>query len=81
MELVNILSELTPPSPPFPLHPSRYKRLGKWSVFFLDPRTWGWWPLNEGSTVFHITALDLAFTNTAKEINHFNIVKIVNNNC
>ena len=30
MELVNTLSELTP------THPFRYKRLGKWSVFFLD---------------------------------------------
>ena len=33
MELVNILSELTPPPPP---HPSRYKRLENWSVFFLE---------------------------------------------
>ena len=53
---------------------------------FSQIRTWSWWPLNEGSTVFHITALDFAFTNTAKKnsfvsINHFNIVKIIMNNC
>ena len=75
MELVNILSELLPA--PFPLQAFR-KEIGQ---YFSYIRTWGWWPLNEGSNVFHITALDLAFTNTAKKINHFNTVKIVKSNC
>ena len=72
-----------PPPTPLPLPATSVQEIGQ---HFSKIRTWDWWPLNEGSTVFHLTALDLAFTNTAKETSfvfntNFNMVKIIMNNC
>lgn len=57
------------------------------SVLILDPRLPGQWPLNGGSTVFHITFFGCRIHKHGRTdlfrvlINHFNIVKKIKNNC